>query len=194
MAEFAGCHAFDADKQVVQTAGAGKACVKRRIEDGGLLFFQYRLGMFYTDILEKFFRADSCPVREQPLEMVGTQMDLAGDLVETGLRPEIFPDIVDRFGDPVIIYFFLLFHVCQIYNTKVALRRLLKNPVLAELNRTAWRNITRLSTISVRLGIIILCSGCNKIMKITFKDTVALLFPVSSHTTTPEFYCNRNEL
>jgi hypothetical protein len=65
--------------------------------------------------------------------MVGAQMDLAGNLIETWLCPEIFPDIVDRFGDPVIIDFFLLFHVIQIYNTKVARHRLPENPVLAEL-------------------------------------------------------------
>jgi hypothetical protein len=98
--------------------------------------FQHGLGVLHADILEEFLRADACPISEQPLKMLGAQMDLACNLVETGLRPEIFPDIVDRFGDPVIIDFFLLFHVIQIYNTKVARRRLLKNPVLAELNRT----------------------------------------------------------
>jgi hypothetical protein len=132
MAELAGCHALDADKQIVQTASAGKACFKRRIEDGRLLLFQYSLGMLNTDILEEFFGTDACPIGKQPLKMVRAEMDLAGDLIETGLCPEIFPDIVDRFGDPVIIDFFLLFHVIQIYNTKVARRRLLKNPVLAE--------------------------------------------------------------
>jgi hypothetical protein len=87
--------------------------------------------------LQEFFRTDTRPIAEKPLEMIGTQVNTCGNLVQSGLLPEVFPYEINRFRDSVVIQIFLNFHIPNILRQRCMPVGLIYNPNLAEF---CWNN------------------------------------------------------
>jgi hypothetical protein len=95
-------HAFDADKQIVQPAGARQSRFETRIGQRMLLPEQL-LGMFQADVLQEFLGAHARPFLEQALEMKWTEVHLPGNRIQVGLITEIFGDEPYCFFNTLIV-------------------------------------------------------------------------------------------
>jgi hypothetical protein len=97
-----GRHSLDGNEQIVKTAGAAEAGFIAGFSKRNIFTEQF-LGIFDAQELQEFFRTDTGPFFEHPLEMKGAQADLTGQIVQVRLRPEIRFQVADGFFNPFVI-------------------------------------------------------------------------------------------